>query len=401
MKKIIYFDNWDKGYRNFLRLDQGFKSKDYETLLIHTASLTNPEVKKEYLINGLKLRDISFYKTIRIKKVIKKEGPSAIIMLNLSFILDRVIVQICKDLDINVYYLAHGKLVSIDSVKEVKENLDQKGLISKINKKNIFSTFNYILGLKNPLQLFVFIKKLLTNPTEFIVLPKYSEELNVNKCFVYYQSDFDLMTKEFGFPRDKIDVVGNPELDVFYNSEIKSKKVFCINELGVDDIDYVAYLDDGLSSIHNWDDNKWLDFLKDINNILLRNDLKLIIKTHPRRDIKSHLDFFESNNITVIKDLDFKNFLHHSKFVISHFSSVIIYALLLNKKVKSPRWGVSNGLVEQYPNSVVDYYDNSKVFEDSIFNCEVDTFAIKHYIESTIGKVDGKSVERIVNGIIK
>lgn len=401
MKKILYFDNWDKGYRNFLRLDSKFKGKGFQTLLLHTTSLTDSYVKPEKEVEGLKFRDISYYNTIRLKNIIKKENPSAIIMLNLSFILDRVIVQICQDMGICVFYLAHGKLVAIDSVNTVKDDLKKETLFSKINKKNLYSLYNYFLGLKNIKGVFVFFYKILTNPTEFIILPKYCKELDVNKSFVYYPLDFELMVKEFGFPKNKVQVVGNPELDYFFNTDLKNKLKFCHKELNIEGNKYVAYLDDGLSTGHNWDTKKWIEFLKEINNILKKNSLELVVKLHPRREIDSVKKFFEENNIKYFYDIDFKNFLNHSLFVISHFSSVIVYALLLRKKVKSPRWGLSRGIVKQYPEGVVNYYNDVKTFENSLFNVEVNEGLIQNYILNTIGEVNGKSIDMIVNEVTK
>ena len=134
MKKILYFDNWDKGYRNFLRLDSKFKAKGFQTLLLHTTSLTEKVDNPEKQIEDLTLRDISFYKTKRIKNIILEEVPSAIVLLNLSFILDRVIVQICQDLGISVFYLAHGRLITIDNMGDVKAALGKGSLFSKITK---------------------------------------------------------------------------------------------------------------------------------------------------------------------------------------------------------------------------------------------------------------------------
>lgn len=43
MKKILFIDPIDKGYRNFLRLNNQFVKKNYETLLVHTTSYSTPQ----------------------------------------------------------------------------------------------------------------------------------------------------------------------------------------------------------------------------------------------------------------------------------------------------------------------------------------------------------------------
>lgn len=405
MKKILYIDNWDKGYRNFLRLDPRFKEKGYETLLVHTTSWNDKNVEIEREKEGLKLRDISFYKTNRLKKVIKKENPAIIILLNLSFILDRAIVKICKDLNIDVYYLAHGKLFTPESQKVIKENLKESGnnkLHSKLNRKNRLSMYNYFIEMRSIFKFVNFFFKAYKNYTQFTAFPIYNDELKVKKSFVYYPDDFDVMVNEFRFPKNNVLVVGNPELDNFYNTKIKEKKDYCTNELKIEGTKYVAYIDDGLSSVKNdWNTEMWLEFLEDMNNILIKNNLKLVIKLHPRRVIDDCIPFLEEKGIKYFKDLDFKNYIEHSLFVVSHFSSVIIYALLLNKNVKSPRWGISKGVEENFPHGVINYYYNREDFAKDILSIDVQKDSIKNYLSQSFCGFDGKCIDRIVNEILK
>ncbi|MEN8775963.1 MAG: hypothetical protein ABF263_00450 [Polaribacter sp.] len=404
MKKILYYDNWDKGYRNFLRLDPLFKEKGYETLLLHTTSFVEPVKKIEKEIEGLKFRDLSFYKTIRLKSIIKQESPDAIIMLNNSFLIDRALIKISKTLNIPIFHLSHGMLIPSDSIQVVKNIIKKSGgnnLFTKFNKKNRYALYNYFIELSSISKTINFFFKAIKNHTQFTQFPIYSSELDVNKSFVFYPSDLDIMVNEFGFPEEKIEVVGNPELDAFINSELKYKKEFCKKELNLYSEDYVSYFDDGLSEVHGWDSEKWMLFLKDLNGIILEKKHQLVIKLHPRRDISDCITFFKENNIKYVLDVDFKNFIHHSKFVVSHFSSVIVYALLNKKIVKSPRWGISKGLEEKYPSNVVKYFYKKEIFDADFFETEINDQIIDDYLLKSIGHIDGKARKRIINGIIK
>jgi hypothetical protein len=404
MKKILYYDNWDKGYRNFLRLDSLFKEKGYETLLLHTSSFINEDALVEKQIDGLNFRDISHYKTLRLKKIIEIENPSAIIMLNLSFMIDRAIVEICKELKIKLFHLSHGMLIPGDSINIVKKTIkesNKKNFLSKFNKKNRYALYNYLIEIKSFSKTVNFFLSAIKNHTEYTLFPKYTSELEVDKSFVFYPSDYDVMVKEFGFPKDKVSVVGNPELDLFYNSKIKDKTDFCLNELDLEQTNYIAYFDDGLSEVHDWNNAKWMLFLNDINDVVIKKEHQLIIKLHPRRNISECVSFFNEKNIKYILDIDFKNFIYHSQFVVSHFSSVIVYALLLNKKIKSPRWDVSKGLEEKYPAEIVDYYYSKNDFKETFLNTDTNVNSTKEYLLKSIGTVDGKSIERIVYSVLK
>lgn len=405
MKKVLYFDNWDKGYRNFLRLDQKFKDRGFETLLVHTTSwvFSDYEIEKEY--EGLKFRDVSYYKTNRIKKIIKQENPSVLLILNLSFTLDRAVVKICKDLNIKIYYLAHGKLITVEGQAVFKNNMKQFGdsnLLSKIKKKNILSLYNYFIEMKSLTKFFQFFYKASKNYTQFTAFPKYSDELKVNKSMVYYPIDYNVMVDEFGFPEENVIIVGNPELDYFYETKIIDKENYCSSELNIKTKDYIAYIDDGLSSIRNWDTDRWLNFLKDVNDVLKKNNLSLVIKLHPRREMEGCEAFLEKEGIKYYNDIDFKNFIFHSLFVFSHFSSVIVYGLLLNKNIKSPRWGDSEGIEENFPKNIVDYYYTKEDFENNLYNLSTNKEEVKKYLLAEIGtSFDGKCRDRIVNQVLE
>lgn len=412
MRKILYLDNWDNGYRHFLRLDKSFKDKGFETLLVHTGSWVgktseiwvDKEIEVENEIGGLTIRDISYYKTNRIRKVIEAEKPYAVILINLSFIIDRAIVKICKDLNINIYYLAHGKLITAEGQAVVKQNMKDYGknkLLSKLTKKNLYAMYNYFIEMKSIFKFFSFFYRAIDDYTQFTAFPKYSDELEATKSFVYYPMDYDVMVNEFGFPKDSVQIVGNPELDAFYNTEIRDKDCFITEELQIQNNNYVAYMDDGLSAMRNWDSNKWMDFLDDLNQILVKHKLQLVIKLHPRRKIDDCLEFFKEKGIKYFYDLDFKNYVYHSVFTISHFSSVIIYPLLLGKSVKSPRWGLSKGIEENYPPNIIKYYYSREDFEKDILNLEINEDDIKEYLSESLANYDGKTISRIVNEVLK
>ncbi|MBU2949623.1 hypothetical protein KO493_02800 [Tamlana agarivorans] len=412
MKKILYLDNWDNGYRHFLRLDKSFKNKGFETLLVHTGSWVgetseiwvDKQIEVEKSIEGMVIRDIGYYRTNRIRKVIETEKPYAIVLINLSFIIDRAIVKICKDLNIKIFYLAHGKLITAEGQAVVKQNMRDYGkskLQSKFTRKNMYALYNYFVEMKSFSKFFGFFYKAMQDYTQFTAFPKYSEELEATKSFVYYPMDYDVMVNEFGFPKDSVQIVGNPELDAFYNAKIKDKDIYIQDELKIENPNYVAYMDDGLSSMRNWDSSKWMVFLDDLNQILVDKKLQLVIKLHPRRKIDDCLSFFEEKGIKYFYDLDFKNYVYHSVFTLSHFSSVIIYPLLLGKSVKSPRWGLSNGIEENFPPNIINYYYNREDFEKNIFNFEINKNDIEEYLSESLANYDGKSISRIVNEVIK
>ena len=74
---------------------------------------------------------------------------------------------------------------------------------------------------------------------------------------------------------------------------------------------------------------------------------------------------------------------------------------MLNKKIKSPRWKVSKGLEEKYPKEIIEYFYKKDDFEKTFFDTEINSKLTNEYVMNSVGIVDGKVCERIVNSILK
>lgn len=372
MKKILYVDIWDKGYRNFTRIDDTFKKNGYTSLLVHTGSFFNNDVTAEEYKEDLLVRDICFYKTILIKKVLEVEKPDVVIILNLSFVFDRSVVNICKWNNIKLVYLSHGKLISSGFVEEEAEKLDntiKKSLSRIVSKKNLFVLLNYLSSLNggkiflNPIKLFWGILK---EPSNYLTFAKYDEELDADLVLVYTEDDRDLLVNKFGFQDKKIKIIGNPEITKFLSAPTLLKLEF-LKTLGFhQDINYLVYLDDGFANDKSISVDEWYSSLSEIVRITDSLGLMLIMKLHPRTNREEHLAFFESKNIISVIDCDFKNLLVHSDFVVSHLSTTITYALIFNKNVFIPYWGKFAELWKNYPENVVKYCYSPLEFKESI-----------------------------------
>lgn len=409
--KILFIDPIDKGYRNFLRLNGKFKERGYETLLVHTTSFHHPIKDKEYQIGGLILRDISYYKTKLFRKVIEQEQPALILIVNLSFVLDRAIVNIAKKKNIKIVYLAHGSLTNPTEFDKARENLDKKikGNARRIfSKKNFYGLCNYLDSQKNKEKIPAFItlmKGIVAHPAQYLTLAKYDKELDVDLMMVYENKDKKLLTEKMNFPKDKIKVVGNPEISEFINLPIQEKETF-ISSIGIQTKDYVLYLDDGLVANKIWTRDEWYSHLISITNILQKRQMQLVIKLHPRVNLDEHMEFFIENKESIIPivNADFKNLISHSKLVISHYSSTIVYALLFHKRVVIPKWTEnSKSLTNKYPDGVVHYCQNINEFENEIRNYTINergTENINKYLEEMGIDTSLNSIDLVVDSTL-
>lgn len=411
IQKILFIDPIDKGYRNFLRLNAKFKERGYDTLLVHASSFHQPIKDVEYQIEGLLLRDISYYKTKLFRKVIEREKPSIILIVNLSFVLDRAIINVAKEKNIKIVYLAHGSLTRPSEFDKARENLDKKikGNARRIfSKKNFFGLLNYLDSHKAGKKFISFIKLMIgimKHPAQYLTLANYEQELDVDLMLVYEKKDKVLLSEKMNFPANKIKVVGNPEISEFFNLPLHDKSDV-LSMTGINTENYVVYLDDGLVANKIWDKDEWYNHLLSIAEITNKQQMQLVVKLHPRMNLNDHMEFFNSNKQTIIPiiDTDFKNLLSCSILVISHYSTTIVYALLFKKKVIIPKWSDASRLLSnKYPQDIVSYCYDISIFEEEVCNYnlkENDINNIMSFLEEMGVNTKVNSINLIVDSVI-
>lgn len=407
MRKVLFMDTWDKGYRNFTRLNKEFNNQGFETLFIHTGSFLSKSTYTEKIVEGLVIRDIRYYNTLKLRKVIQIEKPDVIIILNLSFVFDRVIIKIAKLMNIKSVFLAHGILTDPSNVEKAEQELNVavwKKLSRIFRKKNLLFLFNYIDSHAKTNKIITTVKtivQIFKSPARFLIYPKFNEELDADLLLLYTQKDKELYTKMFLFPPKKIKVVGNPEISSFINNPIIEKKQYLDNINSSHVRNYVLYLDDGLVANKVWTDTEWYSFVLEINQIVRDDNYNLIIKLHPRSNYEEHKEFFESNNILAFTDIDFNNIIYHSSFVVSHYSTTINYALIYNKPVFSPRWGKSQHFRMNYPADIICYCNTKNDFSSNIKSFKPNVDKIGEYLNLNGIDVNIDSVKIIVNEVCK
>ncbi len=405
MPKILFLDTWDVGYRNFTRLNNEFISKGFSTLLVHTGSYLKPQSYLEKSIDGLKIRDIAYYKTMFIKKVITIEKPDVVLILNLSFIFDRAIINLTKQAGIKSVFLAHGKLIDPDAALDGENNLNKtiKGKISRIfRKKNLLVLLNYVSSLKSYqriTKLFRTLSGTFINPAQFLTFPRYNNELDADLILLYTAKDRDLYVNHFHFPSSKVKVVGNPEISSFVNEPLLTETEIKRKYIGKETGDYALYLDDGLANVNMWMNDQWYEHLLEVKELARNSKMELVVKLHPRIGLQEHQRFFDENGIRAFGNVDFKNIIYYSKVVISHFSSTIIYALLYNKPILSPRWDLSTKFPLNYPPEIVSYCSTPVEFGNQLLSPQVNISAIKKYLMENDIDPEINSIKLIVDEI--
>lgn len=398
--KVLFFDTWTKGVRNFSRLVDALEKVNFQYKLVHLESWGEP--CEEYkMIGKIDCYDIAYYKTNYIYDILKKEKPDVVLVLSLSYLLDRTVVSMCNYLGIKVVYLAHGKIYMKQGVGNLKDKTSIfDRIFGKLKSKSSMILRNYIrfnmLTRFKPILIINTILEFLNHSNKSMFTP-YTEEFKVDAGMVYYESEKKMYENERQFPKGMIRAVGNPEMDYIINQNIIARTVF-LNSISFPDKPYALYLDDGFTQEGILNYNEWKGFILDIYKPLQAKGMGLVIKLHPRTDVEPMNDFFKKYKILALKDVDFKNVIYHSEFVLSHSSSTVIYGMILNKPVLLPRWGKMQNLIRNYPENVVEYCESIEKYE-KLLNHSIPLKNVHDYLEENCGALDGKAVDRIVHTI--
>ena len=85
----------------------------------------------------------------------------------------------------------------------------------------------------------------------------------------------------------------------------------------------------------------------------------------------------------------------------SHYSTTITYALIYNKPVFSPRWGLSKYFSLNYPSDIIYYCKTKEEFKKELTCFIPDSVKIEEYLEFHGIDINIDSIKLIVNEISK
>lgn len=412
--KILYFDYWTIGIRNFQFFDDKLKEKGYETMLFHLNSWRGVEGPEFQTLSGIDCYDIRYYKTNVIFNVLRKEMPAVVIMLNASLITDRTVILACKTLGIKCVFLAHGSLLRnefIDSSIESMRRTAKKGRFVRAAKhlKGTVLNYLYALGKYHWRYLFHFHPyKVLLNtfrdPAKYLFFPPHTFDLEPDLILVYGNAERLFFEKRLKDNARIVKVTGMPDLDTYFQqlpSLGKDREAF-LRKCNIPlDKPYITYIEEGMMVDKIWSPEYSQAFFATIAKSCTASGFHLVIKLHPRTAKSQFRSIFdELKNTTVLDNVDFPKLIYFTNKCISHFSTTLIYPILLNKPVLIPRWGNSANLLKSFSSKEVTYVHSIEEFEQSL---KIDVFSYdrSEYLRDFVPFTDGKTSDRIANYILE
>ncbi len=308
--KVLCFDSWTVGSYHYVRLIEEFKKNNIELMLLHLESWGGQHVQTEQVIEGLRIRDISYYKNIGFSKILDLEKPNLVIFLSTETFAHRAFQRLChfkKIPTINLYHAVVGVL-PFDGKELHGFNLTGhfKNISRHFRKTVLNAIPAYILSLiQTSAELSVWIK--LLKDIYFRAIGKWifnpaSDATSTQTC-VYTDVDRLNAISKYGHTPTEVHTVGNPDLIKFGLSEDLICSAINQND---HQIKQIVYIDSGISS-HGWvfnSDRDYLNYLINCAEQVQQNGFQLAIKLKPHpAERKNYLSVELANkNIKTIEN---------------------------------------------------------------------------------------------------
>ena len=422
-KKVLFIDSWTKGIHNLLPIAMELKKHGWESLLVHRGSWEHEKGRpSSELIEGLTVREFSYYNTRFIYDIIKREQPKAVLILTTNYLFDRAVILAARALGIKTCFLMHGirgvgtKLVS--SIKKRPNATLYKKRWLLAGKYFLFIIPNYFLsGLLNNwrflfrVEPYSIIIKLFLKPHHYVLFPSPSNEIYCDLALVWGNIYKNFFIEEYGYPENRVKVVGHPPLDSVFklmnNPLGKEDKFLFLKTYSIlTDRPYCVYLEDGSveQGANEWTTETRFEHLEEIAKLCEKAGKNLVIKLHPSTDETPIKLYFKNNKrVQIIKNINLNKLVFWSEYAIGQGSTTNDIAIIMQKPLLLPVWGISElkskVTFERQPVAIPCH--SPAEFLDCLQHPDKEIFAKdqerKQYTRDFITYTDGKAIDRIVD----
>ena len=298
--KIIAFDSWTGGSNHFRRLLPALAERKMELLLVHIASWGNePNCPKEQQIGDLIMRDISYYGGDSFERVLDIEQPDAVLLLSTDTFAHRAFIRYCTQRSIPSLNLYHG-LVNVQDTEDESDGYSTSRkayviyVVSKLGKlfRHTFPCYiKSLIKTNGNLKDWVRFIDDIFSMARGLPSKRAAKDTKTDKCAVYVNADVEHAMRFYGFIKEDVVVVGNPDFLHFgLNQEMIGNWV-----IPSKDIDKtIMYIETGYSSVGLFysGTQDFSDHLITTSYSLLQQGYRLCVKLKPHQ---ANIQLIEKN----------------------------------------------------------------------------------------------------------
>lgn len=418
MKKILGFDSWTMASNNYARLVNIFKENGYELILIHIGSWGHDKGRlKEEKINGLLVRDISYYKNMSILEIFKQEKPEAIIFLSTKAFAHQTANLYAMHLKIPTLHLYHG-IVSVQSVNSNAVKAYKRsfyGLLTQLYQR-FWKNFTLLIPTilialmrcKMPLSYWRFVFRdiftKINNPLSQATSPLIKTTLG---C-IYTEADRMHMKNTYMLKDYDIYSVGNPDLITFGFS---SNDIGCSFQVDKSSSrNDVVYIDTSLVQAGYVFDNfnQYFNHLLLTEKYLMKFGFSMCFKPHPDHYHNGNLlELLEKSTIRVIHKDNFMSEIRTCSAVIVEPSTLSLIPALMGKLILLANYGKLSSqtygdVLVSYPYSI--FLKDLNTISELNFKIskQIRTRDFESWVEQNSGPMPPENMpERVFNALKK
>jgi hypothetical protein len=352
IKKVIGFDSWTGGAVHFQRLLPALSAQSIQLTVVHISSWGNdPKCQKESKMDDLVLRDITFYGGDSFERMLDIEQPDAVIFLSTDTFAHRALIRYCKQRSIPTLNLYHGLRSVIDTEDEMGSPAVSpisyvQYIFSKMGKLLQHTFPCYIRALWKTKATFKDWSRFISDVFQFAIgrdpaFVRAADDARTNKCAVYAHADVAHAINCYGFKRDDVSVVGNPDFSQF---GMKQSMVgqWSPSAAAKDVKRPIMYIETGFSSVGYFysSTQEFIDHLIATSNSLNAQGYKMLLKLKPNQlNIKTIQAGLAGTQIELVTNQDFLQKLGECSACIAERTTLAVLPALMGMPLLLAKYG--------------------------------------------------------------
>jgi hypothetical protein len=412
---VLGFDGWTQGIHHYTRLLSTFNNYNINLKVIHYGSWGEDVGRpKEEIIDGLLVRDISYYNTFSFNYILDYENPDIVIFLSTETFLHRAFQRYCQKKKIPTIHLFHGLLGVVPF--QVGKNAYSVNVYSQI--KYLFKMGGKFLKYT----FYIYIKSLYeTNATindwikfitdlsnrvigKFVIIPALDSK--ATRCCVYTNADLKIVDLKWQYKIGEVLSVGNPDLARFGLEEKLLGS--SLNRDNPPECN-IIYIDSGISShgLNFSSDQEYINYLLECAEILREKGFNLFVKVKPHPTSRYYFICGQLRNkgISILENNSFLSVLSNSSGCIIEPSTASLIPCLLGMPVFLTQVGPLHSLLYgdlflNYPRGLI--LKNWHDFQSG-FNLKIEENIInrtKEWITDNVGPLPSSEMPQRVAKLI-
>lgn len=322
MTDVLFFDYWTKGTRHFAEVSRELERRGYSSMLLHVGSTRAHGVPKEENVEGIRCRDFSYYGS-SLPRAMAAERPRVVMTLNIQTE-DRIINRLARAYGCWSTFLMHGLLPDEADIPAHTTLIDgafglKQRLIRIPKYANLF--LQYLDAVRRESwaglldrETYEYFVRLAVSPGTVSHLSWRHRDAYCDRALLYGEVFRRMFINRYGFPSDRVVVVGNYNLDPLFglvgSEDGAAQARAYVETLGVPvGQPAVVYMEGGYVvptyTWAGWSVEVIVNEAREVASAAREAGLHLIIKLHPVTDPAPFMEAFRDvHDVTVIQFAD-------------------------------------------------------------------------------------------------